>query len=133
MAVYVDNAIFPWRGRRWAHLMADDLEELHAFAARLGIPRRKFQDRRSGAHYDIDEAMRTAALQLGAVAVSRTGDRARMRAIIANARRQWSGHVEDAPPVAKGCATIAATAVADVASEHHSASSPGDPRCPPST
>jgi hypothetical protein len=92
MAVYVDNAIFPWRGRRWAHLMADELDELHAFAARLGIPRYKFQDKRSGAHYDIDEAMRTTALRLGAVAVSRTEDRARMRAIIANARRQWSGH-----------------------------------------
>jgi hypothetical protein len=96
MAVYVDNAVFPWRGRRWAHLMADELGELHAFAARLGIPRRAFQDKRSGAHYDIDEAMRTRALALGAIAVSRTDDRVRMRAIIANARRQWSGHAAEA-------------------------------------
>jgi hypothetical protein len=92
MAVYVDNAVFPWRGRRWAHLMADDLDELHAFAARLGLPRRAFQDKRSGAHYDIDSALRERALALGAIPVSRTRDRARMRAIIANARRQWSGH-----------------------------------------
>ncbi len=96
MAVYVDNAVFQWRGRRWAHLLADDLDELHAFAARLGMPRRAFQDKRSGAHYDIDSAMRETALRLGAEPVSRLQDRERMRAIIANARRQWSGYVADA-------------------------------------
>lgn len=95
MAVYVDNAVFQWRGRRWAHLLADDLDELHAFAARLGMPRRAFQDKRSGAHYDIDSAMREVAVRLGAEPVSRLQDRARMRAIIANARRQWSGYVPD--------------------------------------
>ncbi len=95
MAVYVDNAVFQWRGRRWAHLLADDLDELHAFAARLGMPRRAFQDKRSGAHYDIDSAMREVALRLGAEPVSRLQDRKRMRAIIANARRQWSGYVSD--------------------------------------
>jgi Protein of unknown function (DUF4031) len=96
MAVYVDNAVFQWRGRRWAHLLADDLDELHAFAARLGMPRRAFQDKRSGAHYDIDSMMRETALRLGAEPVSRLQDRARMRAIIANARRQWSGYVANA-------------------------------------
>lgn len=92
MAVYVDNAAFPWRGRRWAHLMADDLDELHAFAARLGLPRWKFQDLRSGAHYDIDAATRERALALGARPLTRLGDRALLREVIANARRQWSGH-----------------------------------------
>lgn len=91
MTVYVDSAIFHWRGRRWAHLMADDLDELHAFAARLGLPRRAFQDRRSGTHYDVDTDTRAQALRLGAVALSRLHDRERMRAVIANARRQWSG------------------------------------------
>lgn len=92
MAVYVDNAVFRWRGRRWAHLLADEVDELHAFAAHLGLARARFQDRRSGAHYDIDGALRERALALGAIPVSRTTDRAKMRAIIANARRQWSGH-----------------------------------------
>ena len=96
MAVYVDNAVFQWRGKRWAHLLADDLDELHAFAARLGMPRRAFQDKRSGAHYDIDSVMRERALRLGAMPVSRLQDRERMRAIIANARRQWSGFAADA-------------------------------------
>ena len=36
MTVYVDDAVTLWRGRRWAHLMADTLGELHAMAARLG-------------------------------------------------------------------------------------------------
>ena len=40
MTVYVDDAVTLWRGRRWAHLMADTVEELHAMAARLGLPRR---------------------------------------------------------------------------------------------
>ena len=100
MAVYVDNAVFRWRGRRWAHLLADDLDELHAFAAQLGLARARFQDLRSGAHYDVDAALRERALALGAIPVSRTADRAQMRAIIANARRQWSGHATAAAPAA---------------------------------
>jgi hypothetical protein len=107
MAVYVDNAVFQWRGRRWAHLLADDLDELHTFATRLGIPRRAFQDKRSGAHYDIDTALREVALRLGAIPVSRLQDRAQMREIIANAKRQWSGFVIDAGDAAD--ATIGAT------------------------
>lgn len=91
MAVYVDDAVTLWRGRRWAHLMADTLVELHAFAAALGIPRHAFQDRTSGAHYDVPADLRERALALGAVAISRHHDRARMRAVIANARRQGRG------------------------------------------
>lgn len=88
MTVYVDDAVMPWRGQRWAHLMADSLDELHAFAARLGLPRHAFQDKRSGAHYDVNVAMRAQAIELGAVAISRHRDRALMRAVIAQARTQ---------------------------------------------
>jgi len=105
MAVYVDKAVIPWRGRRWAHLLADELDELHAFAARLGLPRHAFQDKRSGAHYDIHSDQRELALRLGAIPVSRTQDRARMRAIIANARRQWSG-LETSARATAGTATV---------------------------
>lgn len=97
MAVYVDDAVHRWRGLRWAHLMADNVDELHAMAARLGIPRRAFQDRPSGVHYDVPDHLRTVAIALGAVALSRHGDRQRLRAVIANARAQWSGHAA-APP-----------------------------------
>lgn len=88
MTVYVDDAVTWWRGQRWAHLMADTLEELHAMAAQLGMPRRAFQDKSSGAHYDVTVEMREQALQLGATAVSRHADREQMRAIIRNARAQ---------------------------------------------
>ena len=67
MTVYVDDAVTLWRGQRWAHLMADTLAELHAFAARLGIPRHAFQDRTSGAHYDLPAPLREQAIALGAM------------------------------------------------------------------
>ena len=91
MSVYVDDAVTLWRGRRWAHLMADTLDELHAMAERLGVPRRAFQDKRSGAHYDLTEELRGQAVRLGAVAISRHRDRDQVRAIIRIARSQWSG------------------------------------------
>lgn len=66
MAILVDNAVWPWRGKKWAHLVSDtSYEELHAFAARLGIPRRAFQ----GDHYDIPADLRLVAIELGAEAV----------------------------------------------------------------
>ena len=91
MAVYVDDAVTLWRGQRWAHLMADTLEELHAFAARLGLPRRAFQNKTSGAHYDVSAPMREQAIALGAVAISRHVDRAQVRAVIAAAKAQGRG------------------------------------------
>jgi hypothetical protein len=55
---------------RWCHIVADgSFEELHAFAARLGIPRHRFQ----GDHYDLPPWIRERAVALGAVEVS-TGD-----------------------------------------------------------
>ncbi|MFP7722400.1 DUF4031 domain-containing protein [Lysobacter sp. A3-1-A15] len=91
MPVYVDDAVTLWRGQRWAHLMADTLAELHAFAGRLGLPRRAFQNRTSGAHYDVPAPMRERAIALGAVAISRHADRELVRAVIANAKAQGRG------------------------------------------
>jgi hypothetical protein len=88
MAVYVDDAVTLWRGRRWAHLMADTLDELHAMAALIGLPRRAFQDKTSGAHYDVDADIREAALRLGALAISRHDDRTLVRRVIARAKAQ---------------------------------------------
>ena len=56
--------------RHWCHLVSDtDFEELHAFAAAMGIPRRRFQ----GDHYDLHPGLRERALELGAVEVG-TGE-----------------------------------------------------------
>ena len=63
----VDECRWPWRGRRWCHLVSDhDLSELHALAEAVGKPRRSFQ----GDHYDLDEDGRARAIALGAVPVS---------------------------------------------------------------
>ncbi len=88
MSVYVDDAVTLWRGQRWAHLMADTLQELHAMAAQLGLPRRAFQDRPSGAHYDLTVELREHALRLGTTAISRHTDRELVRSVIRNARAQ---------------------------------------------
>ena len=67
MAVLVDPLReYPDTGlpfRHWSHLVSDrSFEELHAFAAELGIPRRFFQ----GDHYDLPAHLRARALELGA-------------------------------------------------------------------
>lgn len=88
MAVYVDDAVQRWRGQRWAHLLADSLPELHAMAARLGIPRRAFQNKASGAHYDVPATLREQAIAFGTIALSRHQQRERLRRQIAIARAQ---------------------------------------------
>jgi hypothetical protein len=66
MAVLIDEPRWWFRGRRWCHLVSDaSLDELHVFAAGLGIPRRGFQ----GDHYDIPEELRPDAIAFGAVEV----------------------------------------------------------------
>lgn len=66
MTILVDAAVWPWRGRRWAHLVSDSsLDELHRFAEWLGVDDRLFQ----GDHYDIPDEFRDRALELGAESV----------------------------------------------------------------
>jgi len=71
--VYVDTAIWQWQGLKWAHLLADDADELHCFAARLGIHRVSYQGppRTPVPHYDITAYERQRAITLGAIACSR--------------------------------------------------------------
>jgi hypothetical protein len=68
MAVYVDNERIKWRGALWCHLVADSLEELHAFATCIGLRRAWFQDRASYPHYDVTTDVRERALLAGALA-----------------------------------------------------------------
>ena len=73
MAVYVDNAIWPWAGRRWCHLLADDEAELHRFAARIGVHRNSYQGppKTSAPHYDLTGFERDRAVRMGALPVGR--------------------------------------------------------------
>jgi len=67
MPIYVDDAQVPWRGRRWCHLVADSLDELHSFAAQLGLKQDWFQRKTLYPHYDVTSTLRIKALELGAV------------------------------------------------------------------
>lgn len=74
MTVYVDDMRRQARvGRinaRWSHLMADTTDELHAFAARLGLRRSWIQhEGKPTEHYDVTDSKRDQALALGAVPV----------------------------------------------------------------
>jgi hypothetical protein len=73
MGVYVDDAIWAWQGLKWAHLLADDVDELHRFATRLGINRASYQGPPKTAvpHYDLTGYERKRAIAQGAAAVSR--------------------------------------------------------------
>ena len=83
MTVYVDDSFISWRGKRWCHLQATTLDELHEFAARLGLKQEWFQkgSRPENDHYDVTEAKREQAIRLGAVAETwRDGARHERRA-----------------------------------------------------
>lgn len=67
MTVYVDNEQIRWRGKRWCHLVAESIDELHQFAGILGLQRAWFQDKASYPHYDVTASVRERALELGAV------------------------------------------------------------------
>ncbi|MEZ5801598.1 MAG: DUF4031 domain-containing protein [Nitratireductor sp.] len=73
MAVYVDEAIWSWQGRKWCHLMADDVHELHHFARSIGLHLLSYQGppKTSAPHYDITAFERDRAIRMGAVAVGR--------------------------------------------------------------
>lgn len=87
--IYVDDFRVPARvGRlnaRWSHLTAgpdDDIAELHAFAAKIGLQRRWFQAKGwPRDHYDVTDSKRTEAIAAGAVAITwREGARMRLEA-----------------------------------------------------
>jgi hypothetical protein len=97
MAVLVDDLReYPHAGlplRLWCHMAGDrSFDELHAFAARLGIDRARFQ----GDHYDLPPWLRASAVALGAQETSTQeliermcgprGDRAQARARSAGGR-----------------------------------------------
>ena len=98
MTVYVDDASIPASVRNgsrvhtstWCHLTADTQEELHAFAARLGLKRSYFQPGKPLGgkpspfwHYDLTAGKRAQAVNLGAVQVPYRDMPALMRARVA--------------------------------------------------
>jgi hypothetical protein len=82
VTVYVDDyRVRAKVGRldaRWSHLTADTEAELHEFAERLGLRRAWYQRQCKGCrpgrcyhwHYDVTDSRRTAAIRLGARAIT---------------------------------------------------------------
>ncbi|MCI2239917.1 DUF4031 domain-containing protein [Paenibacillus sp. TRM 82003] len=67
VSVLVDPPRYPAHGRWWAHLASDSsLEELHAFAAALDVPRGAFE----GDHYDVPAELVERAVARGAEPVA---------------------------------------------------------------
>jgi len=71
MAVLVDELReYPhvrWRVKTWCHMVSDEsFDELHAFAAALGIPPERFQRD----HYDLHPELRARAVAQGACEVT---------------------------------------------------------------
>lgn len=68
--VYVDDAEVQKHGYAWFHLVADSVQELHEFAASIGLPARAFHRGARHPHYDVTVNQRRRALQHGATAIS---------------------------------------------------------------
>jgi hypothetical protein len=67
MTVYIDPPLWPGHGRLWSHMISDQsYEELHEFAARIGIPRPGFERD----HYDVIAERYAVAVAAGAQPVS---------------------------------------------------------------
>ena len=66
MKVYVDEAKNPYGRMKMCHMTADNLDELHIMASRIGVRRKWFQDHRRP-HYDICQSKRRLAIQYGAI------------------------------------------------------------------
>lgn len=72
--IYVDQLFACQKSAKWpytqaCHLMADSEDELHQFAARLGLRRSWYQNHHPNArvhHYDLTPGMRAKAIKLGA-------------------------------------------------------------------
>ena len=71
MTVYVDELRVwgVWKYGESCHMTADTDEELHEFAARIGMKRQWFQNRTGYPHYDLTIGRRAKAVRLGAVEV----------------------------------------------------------------
>lgn len=102
MTVYIDDMyryeMGRFQGKRMSHMIADSEEELHAFAAGLGLKRTWFQ----GDHYDVAKSKRALAIKSGAVAIPLKT----LATMAGNARAQWP---MGTPETAQAIATLRRT------------------------
>ena len=70
MSVYVDGSLDYAHDSKWCHMIADSTEELHEFAAKLGLEASWFQ-KGNTPHYDLRPTKRARAVHLGAIELDR--------------------------------------------------------------
>jgi hypothetical protein len=71
--IYVDDAVWPYGRMVMCHMIADSVDELHAFAGQLGLRRDWFQHKPGKTpHYDICKTKRATAIELGAKPIGRS-------------------------------------------------------------
>ena len=73
--IYVDELrTYPlthrWRYGQACHLLADTLDELHAFAAKIKLRRSWFQSHERWPHYDLTAKRREVAIENGAIEIT---------------------------------------------------------------
>ena len=90
MSVYLDpiSPCVPSKRWRWshsAHLFADTIYELHAFADRIGLKKLWFKDREYFPHYDLTSRKHAAAVRAGAIQLDRAAAVKKWREIVLNA------------------------------------------------
>jgi hypothetical protein len=95
VTLLIDTPVWPWRGRKWSHLVSDvSYDELHVFVvAELGMPRRAFQ----GDHYDIPEDLYDIAVAAGAEPVGARELLSRLLAAGLRVRKQRGASAGRAP------------------------------------
>lgn len=79
MAIYVDdlvtwggdNAPYCFRNKPSCHMYADDLEELHKMAIKIGLKKEWFQNHPHLKHYDLTPSKRELAIKHGAISHDR--------------------------------------------------------------
>lgn len=103
MTVWIDPPLWPAHGTRWSHVISDaSLEELHAFAAAAGIPRRSFE----GDHYDVPAERHTEVVAAGARTTTGTDLARRLAASGLRFRKRRGEHplarVRDGLPAVRG-------------------------------
>lgn len=71
MAVYVDEAVWPFGRMMMCHMVADTRAELDAMADRIGVSRRWIQHADTNReHYDICKSKRALAIKYGAKSIT---------------------------------------------------------------
>jgi len=110
VSILIDEPVWPAHDTLWAHLVSDSsYDELHAFAASQGVPRRAFDHD----HYDVPAArwadlVAAGAEPVGGLDLARRLERSGLR--VSQRRKRGLDGTPPTPPAATGPARGPATA-----------------------